>query len=109
MKQKRSKKITLLLVTGLLFFSACSQSPRPRGMQNGRRLHMRSDSTSSYSSTRSGGAGMRYAAFRPYSMRSSGGSYARGGYESRAISKSSNAKSSSVRGGFGSSGRVSAS
>ena len=107
---RKSQAIGLVLVTGLL--AACSR-PRPYDPKNPHnRMHYRTDSTQPYSRSYYGGSmyGRSYTAFRPYgNYNRSTSSFSRSGYQSRGISKTANSRSSSVRGGFGGSGRVSAS
>jgi hypothetical protein len=106
---KKSKAVSLVLLSTLF---ACQQQNRYNTRNPQSRLHMRSDTTSGYSRSYYGGSsgGRIYTAFRPYSTYSSStGTYTRSGYQSSAISKSSNPRTSSIRGGFGGGGRVSAS
>jgi hypothetical protein len=85
---KKSKAITLVLVTGLL---GCSH-PRPQN-----RLFLRTD-TSYYTRGTPGYHG--YYIFRPYGMYYAG-SYMRRGYSNAGVHTS---EGSVTRGGFGSSG-----
>lgn len=113
---KKSKAVALVLVTGIL---ACRQQPRPDPRSPHNRLYMRTDTTRNAPYSRSsysywgGNIGTRntgYTVFRPYGSYNYSSGYKRGGYESSGISRSSNSGSSSIRGGFGSSGgRVSSS
>jgi hypothetical protein len=90
---KKSKAITLVLVTGLL---GCNKP------QQHNRLYMRTDSASSYTHGTSGFYG--YYIFRPYGMYYGGrGSYIRQGYSNSSIHSSVSARSIS-RGGFGRTG-----
>ncbi|CAN5461508.1 hypothetical protein BH09BAC6_BH09BAC6_26640 [soil metagenome] len=86
---KKSKAITLILVTGLL---GCGRQ------QEQNRLYMRTDSTDSYTPSTLGFYG--YYAFRPYGIYY-GGQYMRQGYANAGVHTS---EGSVTRGGFGRSG-----
>ena len=86
---KKSKAITLVLVTGLL---GCSH-PRERN-----RLYLRTDSTGYYTRATPGYHG--YYIFRPYGVYY-GGSYMRQGYSNAGVPTS---EGSVTRGGFGGEG-----
>lgn len=95
---KKSKAITLVLITAAL--ASCNK-PQPK--QEGKRVHMRSDTTASY--TRTHHSNWFYA-FRPYGLYENG-SYNRSGFYSSGLSERSNIgtsshKSNVIRGGFGS-------
>ncbi len=83
---KKSKAISLILVTGLL---SCNRNHQ----QN--RLYMRTDTTGNYTAGRAGYHG--YYAFRPYGTYY-GGSYVRQGYSNAGVHTS---EGSVTRGGFG--------
>lgn len=84
---KKSKVIKLVLVAGMV--TACSSH---NDYETSSRLHIRGDSTSSYTHT-SSYMGHGYYHFIPFGYYSSGRGYSHGGYESsgfsgRAISRS---------------------
>ena len=83
---KKSKAVSLILVTGLL---GCHK----HHVQN--RLFLRTDSTGYY--TRANPSYLGYYAFRPYGMYY-GGTYVRQGYSSEGVTTSEETVS---RGGFG--------
>jgi hypothetical protein len=86
---KKSKTITLVLVTTLL---GCNSN------QDRNRLYMRTDTNGGYTHAHNGYRG--YYIFRPYGMYY-GGSYMRQGYSNAGVHMS---ESGITRGGFGSSG-----
>jgi hypothetical protein len=86
---KKSKAITLVLVTGLL---GCTNN------HDQNRLYMRTDTTGNYTHAHNGYHG--YYIFRPYGMYY-GGVYTRQGYSNASVPIS---ESSVSRGGFGRSG-----
>ena len=86
---KKSKVISLVLVTGLL---GCSHT------KDHNRLFLRTDTTSKYTAGTSGYHG--YYVFRPYGI-FYGGTYMRQGYSNQGVHVS---ESSVTRGGFGESG-----
>ena len=91
---KKTKAITLVLVTGLL---GCNNKP-----QQHNRLYMRTDSVSNYTHGATGFNG--YYIFRPYGMYYGGrGGYIRQGYSNLSV-HSSLPQSSISRGGFGRTG-----
>jgi hypothetical protein len=99
---KKSKIVTLVLITASL--ASCSKPQQ----QDKKKVHMRSDTTASYTRTHNHGLGMWYYAFRPYGSYYNG-SYQRSGFYSSGLSERSNigsnsTKSGIVRGGFGSRG-----
>lgn len=111
---KKSKTITLVLITSALASCHKEQPKGASGSWDEKKVYMRSDSTASYSRTHyhMGIAGplLWYYAFRPYG-RYSGGRYDRAGYYSSGIGRRSNVgtnstKSAITRGGFGRSGSV---
>ncbi|TXF75820.1 hypothetical protein [Chryseobacterium sp.] len=103
---KRSKKITLVFVTGIL--ASCSTKPEEKTWEGEKKVYMRSDSTAQY--TRSHGfitGLLLFHAFRPYGYYGTKG-FQRG-YYSDAVSAKSNVgknayKGNVVRGGMGKSG-----
>ncbi|MDB4927065.1 hypothetical protein [Mucilaginibacter sp.] len=91
---KKSKAITLVLVTALL---GCKEKRDDNSWGNNR-LYMRTDSTGTYTHARNGFIG--YYIFRPYGM-FYGGRYMRQGYSNAGVHMS---EASITRGGFGRSG-----
>ena len=91
---KKSKAISLVLVTGLL---SCNSHPKQT------RLYLRTDTTDNYTPATPGFDG--YYVFRPYGMYYSGG-YGGGGYVRQGYSNAGvhTSESSVSRGGFGESG-----
>jgi hypothetical protein len=87
---KKSKAITLVLVTALL---GCNSNP-----QEHNRLHMRTDTTGNYTRGHNGFLG--YYIFRPYGMYY-GGNYVRQGYSNAGVHTS---QANVSRGGFGRTG-----
>jgi hypothetical protein len=101
MAMKKSAFVKLVLVATVL--SSCN--PQRKGSE--RNVFMRSDTTANYSKVHHGFYGGYYH-FMPLGVYTNKG-YARAGYYSSAISKSSNIGSNAfkgtvVRGGFGNSG-----
>jgi len=92
---KKSKAIKLVLVAGIV--ASCSSH---NDYETSSRLHIRGDSTSSYTRTNTY-MGHGYYHFIPFGFYAYG-RYSHGGYESSGFS--SRATSSSSRGGFGRSG-----
>jgi len=87
---KKSKAISLVLVTGLL---GCNSHPQQT------RLYLRTDTLENYTSTTPGYHG--YYAFRPIGIYYSFAGYIREGYSSSEVHTS---QTSITRGGFGESG-----
>ena len=102
---KKSKKITLVLITALLA-SCHKHDDKPWDKPE---VYMRSDTTAEYTHTPVFAADvwLWYYAFRPYGMiYGNGGGYHHAGYYSGGLSERSNIgtsplKSGIVRGGFG--------
>lgn len=95
---KKSKAITLVLITAAL--ASCNK-PQPK--HESKKVHMRSDTTASYTRTQHSNW---FYAFRPYGLYNHG-SYQRYGFYSSGLSERSNIgtshhKSNVIRGGFGS-------
>ena len=109
---KKSKKITLVLLTAALL--SCQQEEKPKNGWEKHNVHMRGDTTAPYARTHHHGVGtymLAYYVFRPYGYYSfgGGGRYARSGYYNSAIGQKANVgrngiKSNVIRGGFGRSG-----
>jgi hypothetical protein len=116
---KKSKKITLVLLTAALM--ACQQEQKPKTGWEKHNVHMRGDTTAPYARTHHHGSGvgtymLAYYVFRPYGYYSfggggmyGGGRYARSGYYNSNIGQTANVgrnatKSGVIRGGFGRSG-----
>lgn len=103
---KKSKKISLLFVTGILV--GCQTKPEEKTWDGEKKVYMRSDSTAQY--TRSHGfmtGFLLFHAFRPFGYYGNNG-FQRG-YYSDAVSKNSNFgrnayKGNVVRNGLGKSG-----
>lgn len=104
---KKSKYVTLVLITSAL--AACNKPEEKEPNWDSNEVYMRSDTTAEYTHTQGSYLPLFlwYYAFRPYGM-FSGNGFRHAGYYSGALSRSSNvgssaAKSSAVRGGFGTS------
>lgn len=107
---KKSKRITLVLLTTVLF--ACQQE-QPKSAWQKHNVHIRGDTTAPYARTYHSGVGtymLAYYVFRPYGYYSfARGGYARSGYYNSNIGQKANIgtsgiKSNVIRGGFGRSG-----
>jgi hypothetical protein len=99
---KKSKSVTLIALVGLVAAVSCQSNTKEewgdKTDPKKSKMYLRSDSTRPY--TR--GWAYNYFIFRSLGYLGNNGMYARSGYTSSAISKSSNSTVS--RGGFGSSG-----
>jgi hypothetical protein len=92
-KMKKSKIIELIFVAGIV--AACSNNKEPQS-----KMHIRGDSTSSYTTNR----GFGYYHLIPFGFMYGMNRYSHGGYESNQFSSKASPRIS--RGGFGGSTRV---
>ncbi|WP_118973682.1 hypothetical protein [Taibaiella koreensis] len=106
---KKSKTITLVLITSALASCHKEQQSGASGSWDQKKVYMRSDTTASYTRTHyhSGVAGalLWYYAFRPYGRYNNGrydhAGYYSGGLHTRSNTGTNSTKSAIVRGGFG--------